>query len=59
MLPLPILDGGQILFYTIEALIRRPLPEKAKLGIHYACWLALIALAVYLSFKDIMHIIKP
>lgn len=53
MLPLPIMDGGQALFYTIEAIIRRPLPENVRLYIHYVCWVAIVILAVYLSIKDI------
>ncbi len=57
MLPLPIMDGGQIVFYTIEAIIRRPLPEKVKIYIHYACWVAVVALALYLSVKDILRFI--
>lgn len=59
VLPLPIFDGGQALFYTIEAIIRRPLPEKARLYIHYACWILMIALMLYLSVKDIHSFCKP
>lgn len=59
VLPLPIFDGGQALFYTIEAIIRRPLPEKARLYIHYACWILVVALMVYLSVKDVHSFIKP
>ncbi|MEX0940005.1 MAG: site-2 protease family protein [Candidatus Babeliales bacterium] len=55
VIPIPIMDGGQALFYTIEAIIRRPLPEQVKIYIHYACWLAVMALAVFLSIKDIMR----
>ncbi len=58
LLPLPILDGGQILFYSIEALIRRPLPENVRLGIHYASWILIMLLVVYLSFKDIKVLIN-
>jgi regulator of sigma E protease len=58
IIPLPILDGGQILFYTIEALIQRPLPEQIKMYIHYVSWLFVLALALYLSCKDILYIIK-
>ena len=55
VIPLPILDGGQALFYTIEAIIRRPLPEQIKLYIHYACWFGIMALALFLSVKDILR----
>ena len=58
LIPLPILDGGQILFTTIEALIRRPIPENIRLVIHYACWIGAILLAIYLSYQDILKLIK-
>jgi len=56
LIPLPIADGGQILFTTIEAIIRRQLPEKVKLTIHYISWIGVLVLALYLSFKDILRI---
>lgn len=59
VIPLPIFDGGQALFYTIEAIIRRPLPDKARLYIHYACWVLVVILMVYLSIKDIRSFITP
>jgi len=57
ILPLPILDGGQALFYTIEAIIRRPLPERIKEYIHYISWIGVILLFIYLSYQDIQKII--
>lgn len=30
LLPLPVLDGGHLLFFAIEAVIRRPVPEKIQ-----------------------------
>ncbi len=30
LLPLPVLDGGHLLFYAIEAIIRRPVPERVQ-----------------------------
>jgi len=56
LIPLPIMDGGQILFTTIEAIIRKQLPEKMKLIIHYICWIGILLLAVYLSIADIKRI---
>ena len=55
-IPLPILDGGQILFYSIEALIGRPLPIKVREYIFIATWIMFIILFAYLSFKDINRI---
>jgi len=59
LLPLPILDGGQIMFAAIEAIIRRPLPEQVREYIHVASWLGIMALVVYLSARDIYRFIEP
>ncbi len=59
LIPLPILDGGQLLFYTIEAIIRRPLPINLKWYIHLVSWLAILALIIYLSVFDIARIADP
>jgi regulator of sigma E protease len=59
LIPLPILDGGQILFYTIEAVIRRPLPDKIREYIHIGTWIMFILLFLYLSAKDIFRLASP
>lgn len=57
LIPLPIMDGGQILYYTVEAITGRPLPDKVREYIHIATWIGVLVLAVYLSFKDICRIL--
>ena len=59
LIPLPILDGGQILFYGIEALIRRPLPHKVREYIHIGTWILFIILFIYLTAQDIGRIFGP
>jgi len=59
LIPLPIFDGGQILFYTIEAIIRRPLPDRVREYIHIASWLGLMVLVIYLTGKDIARLASP
>lgn len=56
IIPLPIMDGGQALFYTIEAILRKPLNEKIREYIHMATWALLLILVVYLSIKDVITI---
>lgn len=56
VLPLPIFDGGQVLFFTIEAITGRPLSDDTRYKIHYYTWLAVIALVVYLTLKDAIKI---
>jgi regulator of sigma E protease len=59
LIPLPILDGGQILFTTIEAIIGRELPIKVKEYIHIACWLLLLGLILFISAHDLYRIFEP
>jgi len=59
LIPLPILDGGQILYFTIEAIVGRPLPLKVREGIHLVTWIAVLGLIIYLSGQDIYRLIKP
>ena len=57
LLPLPIFDGGQILMFAIEAITGRQLPEKIRWGIHAFSWVLILALFVYITFKDIIRLI--
>lgn len=57
LIPLPILDGGQVVFYTIEAIIRRRIPDKIKETIAIGCWILFLLLTIYLTYYDIKHII--
>jgi len=54
LLPLPILDGGHIMFSTIESIIRRPLPAKFMAIVFNVFMWLLIALAILLTFNDII-----
>lgn len=59
LLPLPILDGGQIFTYTIEAISGRQIPLKIKEYIAIGCWIGFLILFAYLSFKDVLRIAEP
>lgn len=54
VLPLPILDGGQALMYSIEAARGKTLNETIKERIHLICWFVMITLFLYLTFKDVI-----
>lgn len=56
LIPLPILDGGQVLFYTIEALIGRSIPDRIREYIFIGTWIGFMLLTVYLVGQDIMRI---
>jgi regulator of sigma E protease len=58
LMPIPVLDGGHILFFLIESLAGRPVPEKwqnftTRIGI--AMLLAIMALAIY---NDVVRLVK-
>ena len=57
LLPIPVLDGGHLLFLSIESIIRKELPVKAKLIIQQVGMFLLIALMVFVVYNDIVKII--
>ncbi len=57
LFPLPVLDGGHLLFFLIEAVIRRPLSEKFML-IAQQTGLALIGILFLLvTYNDILRVL--
>ena len=56
VLPLPIFDGGQVLFFSIEAILGRPLSDETREKIHYYTWMGLILLVIYLTLKDLIKL---
>jgi len=54
ILPFPALDGGRILFLIIEAIFRKPVPQKVEAIIHNIGFMLLMALVVLITFKDVL-----
>ena len=52
LLPIPLLDGGHILFYTIERLRRRALPVNVIATAQAVCLVLLLGLALFVFFND-------
>jgi len=57
LLPIPILDGGHILFLTIEAIRRRPLSEKFMMVAQRIGLAIIITLMVFAFYNDIMRLL--
>lgn len=55
LLPIPVLDGGHLMFFTIEAIIRRPVPQKIREYAQQAGMLLLISLMVLAFYNDIIR----
>ncbi len=58
LLPVPVLDGGQILFYAIEGLRGRPLSLALRERIQMVGVLFLIGLFLFVSVNDISRVIR-
>lgn len=55
ILPFPALDGGHLAIMLIESVIRRELPNKAKIIIQQAGFLLILALMAFVIYNDIVH----
>lgn len=56
LLPIPMLDGGHILFYIIEGVIRRPLSDEVKSISIYMGLAALMLLMLVALFNDVSRL---
>jgi regulator of sigma E protease len=56
LFPVPLLDGGHLLFYLVEAIRGRPLSERAQeMGFRIGLGLVLM-LMVFATYNDILHL---
>ena len=53
LLPIPILDGGMILFLVIESVIRRDVDQTIKERVYQVAFVCLIVFAAFVIFNDI------
>ena len=55
ILPFPALDGGHLSFLVYEAIFRREVPVRVKLGLQRAGFVLLLAFMAFVVYNDIMH----
>jgi regulator of sigma E protease len=56
LFPVPLLDGGHLLFYSIEAIRGRPLSERAQ-EVGFRIGLAIVVmLMIFATMNDILHL---
>jgi regulator of sigma E protease len=53
LLPIPLLDGGHLLFYTIEGIRRKPLKAEAQEWAFRTGLAALLALMIFVTLNDL------
>lgn len=57
LLPIPALDGGRMIFILIEAIFRRPVNRKIEGMVHFAGFMLLMVLMVFVMYNDIMRLL--
>lgn len=59
LLPVPVLDGGHLLFLGIEKAKGSPVSPGVQMVAQYAGLVALLALMIFVTWNDIMRIARP
>jgi regulator of sigma E protease len=58
LLPIPVLDGGQMLFATIGKLRGRALPVNFIMSAQSVFMVLLLSMILYVSFFDVRRIVR-
>jgi regulator of sigma E protease len=58
LFPIPLLDGGHLLFYAFEAIRRKPLPERVQEFGFKIGFALVIALMIFATWNDILHFVS-
>ena len=56
LLPVPMLDGGTLFFFVIEAILGRPLSLKKREAAQQLGFVLLMMLMVYALYNDLVRI---
>ncbi len=56
LLPIPMLDGGSLFFYGVEAIIRRPVTQVAQEWAFKFGFMMLVSLMLFATFNDLGRI---
>ena len=59
LLPIPVLDGGHLVFLTIEGIRRKPLNERAQIMAQQIGIALLGTLMLFVFYNDIIRIFSP
>ena len=52
-LPIPLLDGGHMVFLILEGILRRPVSEKVVVAFHYLGFIFIISLMLFVLSLDV------
>ncbi|MCL2404877.1 MAG: M50 family metallopeptidase [Defluviitaleaceae bacterium] len=57
LLPIPAMDGARLVFLGIEAVRRKPVSPEREGMVHMVGFVALILLAVFIAYRDIVRLL--
>ena len=58
LLPIPILDGGHLFFFTCEAILGRPLGERSREVAQQVGLVVLFSIMIYATWNDITRLLQ-
>lgn len=58
IMPVPVLDGGHLVFISVESIIRRPIPIKLKLIMQQVGMALLLILITFIIYNDVLRVMK-
>lgn len=56
LLPIPLLDGGRLMFLGIEAISRKPVPRPLELTVNAVTFVLLMGFAVFVVGRDVVNL---
>lgn len=56
LIPIPGLDGGHLLFETIEFIIRRPIPQRLLIGLYYMGFAFIMYVLAQALINDVLRL---
>ena len=59
LLPIPVLDGGHLFFFTLEAIRGKPMPLKHREMAQGLGLMLLLALMILVFYQDILRLVQP
>lgn len=58
LLPVPVLDGGHLIFYIFEAIFRKPLSPKIQQNAFKLGMALVLSLMIFTTFNDLKQLLK-
>ena len=56
LFPIPLLDGGHLAFYLVEAIRGRPIGERAQEYVFRFGFVVIISLFIFVTWNDLVHL---